>query len=110
MTFHLIVLPQADRDVDVIVNFLHSKSPRGANAWYRQWLRTCETLKKSADSFGLAPENDISRFTVQQLVFRTRHGNAYRVLYRIVDRTVYVYHVRGAGQDYATDLDDIELP
>lgn len=110
MKFDLVLLPQADRDVDLIVNFLHSKSPRGADAWYGQWLRACDTLKQSADSFGVAPENDDNDFTVQQFIFKTRYGNPYRVIYRIVDRTAYVYHVRGPGQDYVTDLGHLQLP
>lgn len=110
MKFDLTVLPQANRDLDFILNHLERKSHRGANAWYRQWLKACDTLKKSADSFGLAPENDDNDFTVQQFVFKTRRGLSYRILYRIEDRNVYVYHVRGPGQDYVEDLDDIELP
>ena len=110
MKFDLVVLPEADRDLDLILNHLHSKSARGANAWYRQWLKGCDTLKKSASSFGLAPEDDDNEFTVQQLTFSTRRGLPYRILYRIVDTTVYIYHLRGPGQDYVDDLDGIELP
>ena len=110
MKFRLIALPKADRDVDLIVNHLYEKSPGGANAWYRQWLKSCDTLKQSADAFGLAPEDDLFPFTVQQFIFKTRRGLAYRIIYRIHEGTVYVYHVRGPGQDYVDDLDDIELP
>lgn len=110
MKFNLVVLRQANRDLDIILNHLDSKSHRGANTWYRQWLNTCDTLRASADSFGLADENDEAEFTVQQYTFKTRRGLPYRVLYRIVDNTVYVYHVRGPGQDLAYNLDNIELP
>lgn len=110
MKFDLVVLPEANRDLDLILNHLHSKSAHGANAWYRQWLKACDTLKKSANSFGLAPENDDNDFTVQQFTFSTRRGLPYRILYRVVEKTVYIYHLRGPGQNYADDLDDIALP
>lgn len=110
MKFTLVLLPQAERDVDLIVNFIRGNSPQGANSWYGRWLQACKTLETAADSFGVAPEDADSSFKVQQLAFKTRYGEPYRVLYRIVDRTVYVYHVRGPRQDYAVDLDNIELP
>lgn len=107
MKFNLILLPQATSDVDDIISFLVKKSPTGANTWYQTWLKTCETLKRDADSFGRAPEDADNEFTIQQLIFKTKSGNPYRVIYRILDNTVYVYHVRGAGQDLVSNLGDV---
>jgi hypothetical protein len=47
----------------------------------------------------LAAENDYVDFEVREVLFKTRRGLMYRVLFTIREPTIFILHVRGPGQD-----------
>ena len=104
MMYLIEILPQAKHDLEETLEYLSEHSPDAANRWFQDWLDCCDTLREAAGSFGLAPENSIAEFTVQQFVFRSGRRR-YRVIYRVVCFTVYVYHKRGPGQDWVKVLE-----
>jgi plasmid stabilization system protein ParE len=99
MKFDVHLLWRAERDLDRIVTWLFERSPQGAAAWHRAWKETVGILQDSADSYGLAPENEGHYLEIRQIMFRTRRGRYYRALYTIRGKDVYVMHIRGPGQD-----------
>ena len=111
MTFQVILLPTAEADVDTIFQYLHERSPAGARSWNERFLQVLDSLQKDPTIFGAAPENEhYVDWFIQQVVFKTRRGNPYRALFIVREQTVHVVYVRGFGQDFATELEDIELP
>jgi len=54
MRFHVHLTDNAKGDIRAILRWLESRSPAGAEAWYRKWLDDLETLRERADSLGLA--------------------------------------------------------
>ena len=53
MRFHVHLTDNAKGDIRAILRWLESRSPAGAEAWYRKWLDDLETLRGRADSLGL---------------------------------------------------------
>jgi plasmid stabilization system protein ParE len=99
MKFHVHLTDNAKGDIRAILRWLESRSPAGAEAWYRKWLDALETLRERADSLGLAPESDDHPTPIRQILFKTRRGRFYRALFAVRELEVFVLHVRGPGQD-----------
>lgn len=98
-SYRITVLEPAARDVQTQFNYIHQRSPAGAESWYEAYLAALERVKLDPLRLSLAPENDHVEEVIRQVFFRTRRGNPYRVLYTIVDDEVRVLRVRGLGQD-----------
>ena len=109
MNFTVHTLWRAERDFDRIVAWLYERSPQGADAWLRAWEKARESLRDSADKFGLAPENEGQELEVREIAFRTRKGKDYRVLYTIRDCDVFIMHLRGPGQNLLSP-DELRFP
>jgi hypothetical protein len=58
-----------------------------------------------AANCGLAPENGYGDAEIRDLVFKTRRGKQYRILFTICGDVVFVRHVRGFGQDLVSPDD-----
>ena len=109
MTYKVILLSRAEQDLDAILNWLTERSPDGANAWNRRWLQIVEQLEATPKATVFAPENDDHEIDVRQIVFKTRRGLPYRVLFTIREAQVFVFHIRGPGQDVVAP-DDLAMP
>ncbi len=72
-----------------------------AKKWVRDIKAAINNLKTFPESRPLAPENGQFQYEVRQLIFQR-----YRVLYTIIDSTVYVMHIRGPYIGEDTELDD----
>ena len=53
MTYDVILLPQAERDVDEILAWLYERSSQGAATWYRRWLEAIAFLGPGAFTLGV---------------------------------------------------------
>jgi hypothetical protein len=109
MKRRVIVVPQADGDMDVILDWLYKHSPTGAVTWHNRWLEVLDQLKKYADQCPIAPESAICRYEIRHLVFKTRSGREYRAIFAMQDDTVVVLHIRGPGQDIVSP-DELREP
>lgn len=105
----IILLPNAESDVDGILTYLAARSRQGADAWCKAWENVLRELRVRPQSFGLAPESDLYDEEIRHAHFKTRCGRMFRALFAIVDDTVHVLHVRGPGQDVVRP-DEIRLP
>ena len=101
MAFQIKVLRRADRDVDRILRWLFEtqKAPMGAASWFRAYERALQRLANDADSQPHAPESEFSHYEVRHVLFKTRRGRVYRILFTIVGDEARVLHVRGPGQN-----------
>lgn len=98
MSFQVVVTPEADADVRRIYRWIADRSIDGARRWYREWFNAQRSLEQNPFLFGLAPESDSVTPEIRQVIFRTRKGLPYRVLFWIDEKTIYVLHVRGPGE------------
>jgi plasmid stabilization system protein ParE len=67
MKFKAHILRRAERDVEFILTWLNERSPQGAEAWLRRWNQTIQALESTADSHGLAPENEGQELEIRQV-------------------------------------------
>src|SRR5690349_5858249 len=107
MSFRVKLHPLAQEDLDVILDWLSKRSPEAAMTWYSRWEDVLQELGADADKCSLAPESEGCKREVRQVIFKTRRGREYRVLFTFDDQAaVVILHVRGPGQDL---LDPEEL-
>jgi plasmid stabilization system protein ParE len=109
MTFRVIITDLAEDDAGAIYVWLQQRSPRGAVNWWAAFLRAVDSLRRNAESFGLAPESTDHHEEIREFTFKTRHGHPYRLLFTIRGDIVYALRVRSSGQPLLTS-DEIEIP
>jgi plasmid stabilization system protein ParE len=97
--FRVVLSPEAERNIDGFLRRLIERSPQGANHWYRALLKAIARLTSGAASSPLAPESRHFDVEIRDLVFKTRRGLPYRILFTIDGSNVYILYVRGPGQD-----------
>ena len=100
--FRIILQPEAERNITTIYNWLAERSPQGAGSWYRAFEQALERLRESADRFPSAPESRHFAVEIRDILFKTRRGQPYRLLFTLQGSDVNVLYVRGPGQDLVT--------
>lgn len=100
MKFTVVTPRAAERDFNEILEYLAARSQTGAKAWARAFDKALARLEESADSCPLAVENESVDFEVREILFKTRRGSIYRILFTICESRAVVLHVRGAGRDF----------
>ncbi|QDT66586.1 type II toxin-antitoxin system RelE/ParE family toxin [Calycomorphotria hydatis] len=99
MSYQVELTARAERDVAHIATWIASRSTRGAESWLNRFEEATQQLKSEAANCSLAPESGYGDTEIHQLIFKTRRGKPYRILFTIRDKLVLVRHVRGPGQD-----------
>jgi plasmid stabilization system protein ParE len=99
MTYRVVLLDRAQRNVQQIHDWIAQRSPEGAARWFNRFTEALATLDRNPQSCSLAPEDELVDYEIRQLIFRTRKGLPYRALFTIVGGEVRVLHVRGPGQN-----------
>ena len=100
MLYTVTILSRAQAEFESQVAYLHSRSPKGADAWALEFKVTINQLKDDPLRFALAPENDSFEKEIRQVQFRSRKGNPYRIIFTVIKSEVFVLTVRGLGQDF----------
>jgi plasmid stabilization system protein ParE len=100
MNFTLSITQQAKQDAQVIYDWIVERAPGGAERWYEAFQSALDRLETDAHRNALAPESAFFSNEIRQLLFKTRKGLPYRILYCIADQTVVVLNVRGPGQQF----------
>jgi plasmid stabilization system protein ParE len=100
--FRVIVQPEAERNVSSVFDWLAERSPQVADSWYRAFEQAIDRLRESADHFPLAPESRHFSVKISEILFKTRRGQPYRLLFTLQSGDVNVLYVRGPGQDLVT--------
>lgn len=109
MTFKLVILRRARRDVDQIYDWIAERSRDGARHWYLAFRKGCQRIIASPESFSHAEESDdTDEGAVREFLFKTRRGPTYRGLFTVVGDEVRLLRVRGPGQPPLT-RDEIDL-
>lgn len=99
MTYSVVMTARASNDVDVIVDYIAERNPAGAQRWFDAFRSARDALRTDPQRHARAPESGRYLSELRQVLFKTRHGNRYRILYAIEGEQVLIMHVRGQGQD-----------
>ncbi len=109
MKYAVEVTDTAEAELDSAYCWLRDEySPDYAARWRERLLDAVTTLETFPERCPLAPEGRLVRRKIRQLLYGKRHG-AYRLLFEIQERTVYILHIRHAARRHlsqAAEHDD----
>lgn len=107
MNYSVNFHPLAQLDYRHIYDYIMERSPDGAQRWDAALDQTIELLRKDPHIYGRIPEPVASDREYKQLLFKTKYGNRYRLVFAIEDDLVTILRIRGPGQ---TPIDSSEFP
>jgi|KBSSwiStaDraftv2_1062776.scaffolds.fasta_scaffold2686605_2 plasmid stabilization system protein ParE len=74
MAFRVRILPRAELDAQLIVDWIRERSAEGAGRWWEAYTEARARLQKGPLTCALAPEAEQSGRNVRHLQFKTRYG------------------------------------
>jgi len=98
--YQVILEPVAIESVSTIGTWIANRSPDGAARWYEAFRKAIFQLQVEPTRFAIAPESRHFEDEVRHLIFKTRQGRPYRLLFTVREPEVHVLFVRGPGQDW----------
>lgn len=96
--FRIAALAKAEADVEKIYPWLEQRSPTGAASWYQAYLDATVRLETIADSCAKCSEAIRFSLSIREMLFKTKRGKRYRLLFFIEGTDVFILRVRGPGQ------------
>jgi toxin ParE1/3/4 len=94
LTFHVEILPHAERDLRHIYAYIHAQSSQRARAWFKGLGAAIASLDQRPARGSLIPENG----HLHQLLYGKR-PHVYRIIYLIDQRQRVVVHIRHGARD-----------
>ena len=100
MTFEVVFLRRARADVEIIYEFIASRSGSGAARWYAALVDAVAAIGQHPERCAEAPESKRLHMNLRQQLFKTPHGRCYRILFIIANDQLRVLRIsiRGPGQ------------
>lgn len=94
MTYRVVIMPRAERDLRTIHQYIRQDAPGVANRWLKRARQAASSLARYPERCSLAPESSSFNEPIRQLLFGSGSRGTYRFLFTVVEETVYVLHVR----------------
>ena len=94
MTYRVVIMPRAERDLTATYHYIQHQAPRAASDWLKRARKAADSLAHLPERCSLAPENASASQTIRQLLFGSGPRGTYRFLFTVDQQTVYVLHVR----------------
>jgi plasmid stabilization system protein ParE len=94
MTYRVIITPEAETDLKTSYRYIRTQAPRAALEWIRSARQYAKTLAHHPERCPLAPESASFGKPIRELFFGTGNRGTYRFLFVVLERSVYVLHVR----------------
>src|SRR5205809_4855985 len=107
MMYSVRLMPRAEIDTDHIYSWIAERSPEGARRWWLALEEIRDRLSHDPLNQPVVPDISVLGHLVRQILFKTRQGRYYRVLYVVVEQEVHILRVRGPGQPELAD-DELE--
>jgi plasmid stabilization system protein ParE len=98
MSYHVIILPDAERELEEAYRWVREEAPHHADKWLDGLLAARDSLSEFPERCSLAPENEHFREEIRQLLYGKR-GGRYRLLFTIERDTVFILPIRHAARD-----------
>ena len=87
--YQIVILPDAEKDLEASYLYIKEDSPNNALSWYQDIYTKIQTLSSLPLRCPLAPENDYFEEEIRHLIVKS-----YRVLFTINNDTVFILHAR----------------
>lgn len=98
MTREIRSVRQAKADVNDTISYIAPRSMRGAIAWYLAFRRALDRIADAPGSHALAAESDDIGRELREVLFRTRSGRKYRIIYEVFDTEILILRIRRPGE------------
>lgn len=101
MNYRVIILPEAEREMEEACLWIVQSAPEAARTWLQRLRAAIGTLRTHPRRCALAPESAFFAEEIRQLLYGRRRG-VYRVLFEVRDdeETVIILHVVHGARDY----------
>lgn len=93
-TYRVIVTPESENDLRTAYRYIRRNAPKAAREWMRQARQSIKTLRNYPERCSLAPERDPFDVVIRELLFGEGNCGTYRILFVVIEKTVYILHVR----------------
>ncbi len=95
MKYRVIVTPQAEQDLRVTYSYIRKRgSLTAARTWLATIRRRMKTLAQHPERAAMAPESASFEEPIRELLYGSGNRGTYRILFVVLDGTVFVLHVR----------------
>ena len=99
MKYRVVITPDAEGDLRKIYRFIRSRgAPKAALNWLAGARKKMKSLALSPERGSLAFESASLDEPIREVLYGTSGRSNFRVLYVIIDGSVFVIHIRHAAQ------------
>jgi plasmid stabilization system protein ParE len=106
MTYRVIITPEAETDLRAAYRYIRAHAPHAARDWIRRARQSAKSLAHRPERCPLAPESVSFDQPIRELLFGTGNRGTYRFLFVVIDRSVYIVHVRHGSMLPLSPLDE----
>ncbi|HEV2717483.1 MAG TPA: type II toxin-antitoxin system RelE/ParE family toxin [Terriglobales bacterium] len=94
MPYRVVLTPEAEADLRTAYRYFREHAPRAARNWIRRARQSVKTLSHHPERCPLAPESVSFDEPIRELLFGTGNRGTYRILFTVIDKSVYILHIR----------------
>ncbi|HEX4425560.1 MAG TPA: type II toxin-antitoxin system RelE/ParE family toxin [Terriglobales bacterium] len=94
MSYVVVLTPRAKGNLRTIHAYIFAEAPHAADDWLDRAELAVNSLGRHPERCPLAPESRSFGKPIRHLLFGVGNRGTYRVIFVIVDKLVYVLHVR----------------
>jgi plasmid stabilization system protein ParE len=100
MKYRAEITAPAEAELQAAYQWIARDSPAAAERWRKGIYDVARSLETLPFRYGLAPENAAVDFELRQYVYKS-----HRILYTVIDKTVYILHVRHGARQFMQPVD-----
>ena len=94
MTYHVVITVEAETDLRTTYRYIRREAPRAARDWIRLARQKARSLAHHPERCPFAPESISLDEPIRELLFGSGNRGTYRLLFAVVNQSVYVLHFR----------------
>jgi plasmid stabilization system protein ParE len=93
--YRVIITSEAENDLRKVYRYIRQQgAPQAARAWLTGARRKIKTLAENPERAHLASESTSFEEPIRELFYGSGNRGTYRILFVIIDISVFVLHVR----------------
>ena len=95
MRYRVIITPEAENDLRTASRYIRRQgAPQAARAWLTGARKKIKTLAEYPERAHAASESMSFQEPIRELIYGSGNRGVYRILFAILDDSVFVLHVR----------------
>jgi plasmid stabilization system protein ParE len=94
MRFRVTITPEAETDLRNAASYIRRDNPRAARSWLKGARQRIKTRGQYPERCPLAPESTSFSEPIRELFYGHGNRGTYRILFVVLDKAVFVLHIR----------------